>query len=318
MSNIKVIFNKKDIEKRINSIIEEKQTDLMHKTERSQDNMLNSNEEELLDILLSKYKDNTYEIMINHDEYPNYMKFSIKDYLNKLKEIGLISHFCVYIVEGCYVVLTPAAFQYYSKKGSRKELFSELSKDAKKLLREIIDVNNNNGNIVEFLKIKINEDDLDDTNREMIGLLKSNGLLNVLWADDTIYEAKLTYNGKTFFEREKNYKKETMMNSTYINAQNSNIFMGSIVNSTISINSTLDSIKNDIETKCVSDDEKEELKDLLDEAKEIIENYNQSNCLTKRSGFFKKIVKHLDNHGWFYAEIVNLFGQFVLTKISGQ
>lgn len=279
--------------------------------------MLNSNEEELLDILISKVKNNNYEIMIKHDEYPDYMKFSIKDYLNKLKIIGLISHFSVYIVEGCYVVLTPAAFQYYNKKGSRKELFSELATIDKDFLREIIEKDNKKENLVEFLKTKI-ENDSDDTIREIIGVLRSNGLLNVLWADNTICEAKLTHNGKTFFEREKNYKEEMKLNSTYINAQNSNIFMGNIVNSTISINNALNNIKNDIETKCTSDEEKEELQELLEEAKEIIDNYNQTNCLTKRSGFFKKLVSHFDKHGWFYAEIVNLFGQFVLTKISGQ
>ena len=128
----------------------------------------------------------------------------------------------------------------------------------------------------------------------------------------------MTHNGKTFFEREKNYKEEVKQNSTYINAQNSNIFMGNIVNSTININDAFDNIKNNIETKCTSEEEKEELRELLEEAREIIDNYNQSNCLTKRSGFSKKLVGHLDKHGWFYAEIVSLFGQFVLTKISGQ
>lgn len=317
MNNIKINFNKINFDRQLKKIIEQKQIDLIYNDGRSVDSMLNSNEEELLDILISKVKNNNYEIMIKHDEYPDYMKFSIKDYLNKLKIIGLISHFSVYIVEGCYVVLTPAAFKYYNKKGSRKELFSELATIDKDFLKEIIEKDNKKENLVEFLKTKI-ENDSDDTIREIIGVLRSNGLLNVLWADNTICEAKLTHNGKTFFEREKNYKEEMKLNSTYINAQNSNIFMGNIVNSTININNALNNIKNDIETKCTSDEEKEELQELLEEAKEIIDNYNQTNCLTKRSGFFKKLVSHFDKHGWFYAEIVNLFGQFVLTKISGQ
>ena len=316
MSNVKIKFNKRKFERELNKIIEKNQIEWINNNIGSDNNMLNSNEEELLDIILSKVKDNKHEIMLKHDEYPEYMKFSIKDYLNKLKMFGLISHFSVYITEGCYIILTPAAFDYYNKKGSRKELFTELATIDKEFLKEIIEEDNKKGNLVEFLKNKIEKD--EETSREIIGLLSSNGLLKVLWADDTIYEAKLTHNGKTFFEREKNYKEEVNRNSTYINAQNSNIFMGNIVNSTININNALDSIKNDIETKCTNEDEKEELRELLEEAKEIIDNYNQSNCITKRSGFFKKLVGHFDKHGWFYAEIVNLFGQFVLTKLSGQ
>ncbi|MBQ9019698.1 MAG: hypothetical protein IJ097_05250 [Bacilli bacterium] len=316
MSSTRINFNKRNIERKLQKIIEEKSMNLIYTDVGSVNNMLNGNEEELLDILISKYKDK-YEIMISHNDYPDYMRLSIKNYLNKLKLSGLISHYSVYITEGCYIVLTPEAFQYYNKKGRRKELFNELSTSDKNFLKEIIEEDKKNNDIVEFLKMKL-EKDSDDTIREMIGLLKSNGLINVLWADDTIYEAKLTNNGRTFFEREKSYREEIKQNSTYINAQNSNIFMGNIVNSTININNALDNINDDIESKCNSDEEKNELKELLEEAKEIIENYNQSNCLTKRSSFYKKLISHFDSHGWFYAEIVNLFGQFVLTKISGQ
>lgn len=279
--------------------------------------MLNQNEEELLDIILKKFNDNNYDIILDHNEYPDYMKFSIKDYLNRLKAFGLISYFSVFITNGCHIVLTPLALQYFNKKGGRKELFNELSKNEKNLLKEIIEANNNGENIVELLKKKL-ENDKDDINREMIGLLKRNGLLTLFWADDTILEAKLTNNGKTFFEREKEFKEEMKNNSTYINAQNSNIFMGNIVNSSISINSTIDTIRNNIETRCVDEEEKRELMDLLEEAKEILENYDESKHIPKRKSFFKKLLDHLDRHGWFYAEIINLFGQFVLTKISGQ
>ena len=317
MSNVKLKINKRNFERNLEKIIYDKQKDLVFMDGGITNNMLNSNEEELLDIITSKVKNNSYEIMLKHTEYPEYMKFSIKDYLNKLKLFGLISHYSIFIVEGCYIVLTPAAFQYYNKKGSRKELFSELSTIDKELLREIIEEDNKKHSIIDFLKKKL-ENDTEDTIMEIIGILRTNGLLNVLWDDNTICEAKLTHNGKTFFEREKNYKEEMKLNSTYINAQNSNIFMGNVVNSTININNAFDNIKTDIETKCKNDEEKEKLKELLEEASEIIENYNQSNCFTKRSSFFKKLISHFDSHGWFYAEIVNLFGQFVLTKISGQ
>ena len=76
-------------------------------------------------------------------------------------------------------------------------------------------------------------------------------------------------------------------------------------------------IEEQIDKKCESDVEKIELKELLEEAQEIIENINDTNKIEKRKNFFNKLVEHFDKHGWFYGEIVNLFGTFLLNKISG-
>ena len=278
--------------------------------------MINSNEEILLDLLLSKYKKDKYDIIINCNELPDYMKFSIKDSFERLKIEGLISKYSVYISGECWVIITPDALQYYNRKGSKKELFSLLSDDEKDMLKEIIKLGNTS-DITEFLRKKV-DNDVDDINRGVIGNLKSNGLLKVQWADDTIRNACLTQNGKTFFEREKKYNEEKKSSFTYINAQNGNVFMGNITNSQICINNITDSLEKKINDKCETDEEKEELIELLDEAKEIIDNYNQSSVIPKRKGFFKRLSSHMDKHGWFYAEIVSLFGQFVLSKLNGQ
>ena len=51
--------------------------------------------------------------------------------------------------------------------------------------------------------------------------------------------------------------------------------------------------------------------------KEIMENINNKGIIEKRKGFFKKLTEHATKYGWFYAEIVNLIGTAVLTKIGG-
>jgi hypothetical protein len=119
---------------------------------------LNENEETLLDIFIDKYnKINKYEISGNYDEFPNHLQFCIKDTMQNLKYTGLISSFDAFL-DGWYVVLSPDAMKYYNKKGSRLELFNELAKSDKELLKKIIEEDEKNGNISELLKDKINKD----------------------------------------------------------------------------------------------------------------------------------------------------------------
>ena len=48
-----------------------------------------------------------------------------------------------------------------------------------------------------------------------------------------------------------------------------------------------------------------------------MENIRNNGVIEKRKGFFKKLTEHANKYGWFYAEIVNLIGTAVLTKIGG-
>ena len=40
-----------------------------------------------------------------------------------------------------------------------------------------------------------------DIYRGIIGTLKNNGLINVFWASDTVYDAVITQAGRSYFER---------------------------------------------------------------------------------------------------------------------
>ena len=195
-------------------------------------------------------------------------------------------------------------------------MFSILVKEEEKLLADIIKIDNQNGNITEFLQEKI-ENDKKDIYRGIIGTLKNNGLINVFWASDTVYDAVITQAGRSYFERKELYNKNTLNNnSTYINATNSTVFTGNITNSNINIDNSISSIQKQIEEKCNDEHEKQELLELLEETKEIIENFEKTSHIDKRRAFFNKISNHLSKHGWFYAEIVSLLGQTAI-KLLG-
>lgn len=53
----------------------------------------------------------------------------------------------------------------------------------------------------------------------------------------------------------------------------------------------------------------EELKEILEEVKELIENIEATRMIPKRKQLFKKISDHASKHGWFYGELVSLLGQ---------
>ena len=325
MASIKFKFDTKKFEKQLKEIVNDKQKEIMIKSQGDDMYILNSNQETMLDVFLSKYEETKkYEIFGNDREFPDYMRFSIKDTMNELKYTGLLSHCDFFSSGNWHVILTPDALKYYLKKGSRLELFSELAKSDRELLRKIIDFDESDGNISEFLRDKV-DNDKKDIVRGIIGNLKSNGLLTVFWADNTVAEAHLTQQGRTFFEREKDYEdkinktqSKNIVNIHTINAPNGNVIIGDVIDSNLIINNTISQIESEIEARCESDEEKETLKELLDEAKEIVDNYKEIKIFTPRKKFFQRLTEHMDKHGWFYAEIANLIGQAALMKISGQ
>ena len=132
----------------------------------------------------------------------------------------------------------------------------------------------------------------------------------------------MTQAGRTYFEREKKYnEKLERLNSkniyNNINAMNSTVFLGNVIDSTINIDNSISRIEHEIEKKCDNETDKKELLELLEEAKEILGNIKDSKHIDKRKGFFQKITNHFDKHGWFYAEIVGLFGETVIKLLGG-
>lgn len=330
MSNFKIKIDTKKFEKNLNKqlekIIYEQQKEVMLKNKIEEgDNKMNilpQKEEELLQIILNKY-DGNEEMNVNgsSEELPKNMRFGLKDIFNTLKIYNYIAEWNFYIGGEWFVVLNQEGIEYFEKKGMRQELFEELADNERKLLKEIIDTENNEGNISELLANKIDSDEKDIL-RSIIGSLRKNGLLNVSWASDTVYNASLTNPGRTYFEREEKYLKRMESNKSNIynfgdiSIDRGNFVAGDVVNSVLNVNRHITQIEKEIEEKA-DDDDRENLKEILEDAKEIMENIKNNGVIEKRKGFFKKLTEHANKYGWFYAEIVNLIGTAVLAKIGG-
>ena len=151
----------------------------------------------------------------SYDEIPSNMHFGIKNIFRTLELYNYIGHFEQWL-DGWSVVLNQEGIEYFEKKGMRKELFEELADNEKELLKEIIEIEENNGNISEFLANRVNKDEKDIV-RGIICELKANGLINVSWASNTVNNAVLTQPGRTYFEREEKYFKrmKESANNTY-------------------------------------------------------------------------------------------------------
>ena len=329
MSNfkIKIDTNKfeKDLNKQLEKIVYEQQRDMIlkNKIEKGDNevNILPQKEEELLQIILNKYNGNEeMQVTGEFNELPEKMKFGCKDIFNTLKLYRYIGEYDLDL-NNWSVVLNQEGIDYFEKKGMRQELFEELAENEKELLKEIVQAEKESKNISELLAKKV-ENDQNDICRGIIGTLKRNGLLNVSWASGTVYTASLTNPGRTYFEREEKHLKRMESNKSNIynfgdiSIDKGNFVAGDVVNSALNVDSHITQIEKDIAEKA-EDNDKEKLKEILEEAKEIMENINNNGVIEKRKSFFKKITEHANKYGWFYAQIVNLIGTAVLTKIGG-
>lgn len=310
---------KNELQKRIEEIAYSK---IVEET-RKEGNMfiLQRLEEEVLSIILQKYDENEQFIVSgDYSEFPSSMRFSIGDSLNKLKIAGYLST-VNNSLSGWSVILSPDGLNYFEKKGLRKELFEELPDNAKELLKKLLEVESNNGKLDEILNEEIKNDKTDKIVRGIIGTLKYNGLLNVSWGSGIVSYAELTNEGRNYFEREKKYMEQMEKNNRpFINIQsleNSGFLnMGSITDSNITINNSIEQVKSDIEKN--GENDKEELFQVLEEVKDYIDNLKDTKSIAKNTGLFKRIGQHFEKHQWFYSEIVALLGQAILLLMGKQ
>ena len=139
-----------------------------------------------------------------------------------------------------------------------------------------------------------------------------------IWLDGS-WETTLTPQGVTYFEDKERAmekaksEKENQFNIGSIIANGSNLVLGDVINSALSVDNSTSRIEQDIEEK--GGEEKEELRALLEEVKELIENMQDSRYTPKNKGLFSKLSNHLEKHGWFYGEIVGLLGSAVMQML---
>ena len=133
MSNFKIKIDTKKLEKELNKQIDkmikstEKEMRIKRKKEKNDMNVLSQNAEDMLSVFLEKYKQtNDYSVNGSSDEFPERMRFCIKDTMETLQMCDYISNYNFFIGGEWFVTLTPEALEYFDKKGRRTELFSIL------------------------------------------------------------------------------------------------------------------------------------------------------------------------------------------------
>ena len=103
------------------------------------------------------------------------------------------------------------------------------------------------------------------------------------------------------------------INIQNLTATGSNINFGTITNSTLNAKNIISNLEKQIEEQ--GGEDKSELKDLLEEIKELCESIEVNNSLPKRKNLMTKISNHLEKHGWFYGAVVQLLGTATMTAM---
>ena len=143
----------------------------------------------------------------------------------------------------------------------------------------------------------------------MIGGLLSfgnGGMLDLLPPAFSYFEDK-----QTALDRKDKHEKERQQ--SIINY--GNLVFGNVSGSTLTVDNSIHQIEQAIDEK--GGEDKQELHELLDEVKELIENIQSSRAIPKQKKLFEKISNHMEKHGWFYGAVVQLLGTAALGLIGG-
>lgn len=132
------------------------------------------------------------------------------------------------------------------------------------------------------------------------------GMLNILPPAFTYFEEK-----ETVLKHQQKLQEESQMQSI---VNYGNLVFGNVSGSTLSVDNSINEIERAIDEK--GGEDKEELHDILDEVKELIDNMKSSRSIPKQKRLYQKISDHMEKHGWFYGAIVQLLGTAALTMIG--
>ena len=152
--------------------------------------------------------------------------------------------------------------------------------------------------------------------------LKQYGMLvqSSCWINGS-WRVVLSRQGITYFEDKEQAKiKEEQTQKAKIQignifADGSNLILGDVIESNLSVENTIHKIEHDIDER--GEEDSEELRDILSEVKEWIDNIQDSRYVPKNKGLFKKLSNHMEKHGWFYGEVIGLIGSAVLKMTMG-
>ena len=134
----------------------------------------------------------------------------------------------------------------------------------------------------------------------------------------SMWEVILTQQGVKYFELKESALKRQEEEQKQMSVGNitnyGNIVFGNVSNSTLSVDNSIHEIERMIDEQ--GGEDKEELLELLDEVKELLENIQTSRNIPKQKKLFQRISDHVAKHGWFYGAIVQLLGTATMTMLG--
>ena len=137
-----------------------------------------------------------------------------------------------------------------------------------------------------------------------------------------MWELFITPAGVTYFddktraiEEDKKKSQAAGLSIGSIVAHGSQFFFGDVNDSTLSIDNRISQIEQLIDEK--GGEDAAELKSLLTEVQEMLENIKDSRFIPKNSSLFTRLSSHFAKHGWFYGSMVTLFGTYAMQLIQG-
>jgi len=279
--------------------------------------------EEALKIIIAKYDGNpSCFVEGNGDVFPDYMRLSIKNIINTLENKNLITSGKNYLRGSWSAILTPDGLSYFEQKTMEERrvnnMFDRLPSNERDELRKILD----SENPVEMLQKRFENISFKEEGilRGILASLCNAQLIDIFWADDVPQELTITNWGRTYFEREE-YNEENSKNVSFprisigtINASDSNFIFGDNVNSAINLERSIGKIETKIDQE--GGDEKEDMKAILQEMRNIIDEITLTGTIPQNTGWTEKIGNHLHKHEWFYGAVISLLGKAVLQKIQ--
>lgn len=151
----------------------------------------------------------------------------------------------------------------------------------------------------------------------MYGMISGHRIwIGAMW-ELYITQAGLTYfeNKERAIEEDKKKSQTAGLSIGSIVAHGSQFFFGDVNDSTLSIDNRISQIEQLIDEK--GGEDAAELKALLAEVQEMLENIKDSRFIPKNSSLFTRLSNHFAKHGWFYGSMVTLFGTYAMQLIQG-
>lgn len=93
-----------------------------------------------------------------------------------------------------------------------------------------------------------------------------------------------------------------------------NFVFGNVTASTLSVDNSVQQIEKAIEEQ--GGEDKEDLMELFEEVKELIENMESSRSIPKQKKLFQRLTDHMSKHGWFYGAVIQLLGTAAMTMLG--